>query len=89
MTPDEMQGTFDFILRSQANTEVRLDRLAADVDGLTSNVRTLTSNVRTLAGATGDLVEISRGPLAAQKELEEWNRLTRARLDRLEGRDSG
>lgn len=77
MTPDEIQHTFDFILRTQASTEIRMDRLTSDLTGLTSSVRTL-------AGATGDLVEISRGLLAAQNELREWNRLARERLDRLE-----
>ena len=102
MTPDETQRKIDFILRIQADTDIKLDRLTSGLDTLTSHVGTLTSHVDTLtshfgtlASVTGDVVDLSRGMLDTQSELTESNRLLRemfmqqsARLDRLEGRGS-
>ena len=67
MTPEEIQRTMDFILKSQADSVVRMDRmeerfqqqderLQAQIDGLTS--------------ATHDLLIVSRQTLARLDRLE-------------------
>ena len=85
MTPEEIERTMDFILQSQAESLVRMDRLEA-------KQATVTDQVQTLASATSDLASVSRHLVNVQGELIESNSLLRQlveshskRLDRLEG----
>jgi hypothetical protein len=56
MTPEELKRTMGFILRSQADSVVRMDRLAERDDRLQAQIDGLVS-------ATRDLLTISRHAL--------------------------
>ena len=85
MTPEEIERTMEFILQSQSESLVRMDRLEA-------KQATVTDQVQTLASATSDLASVSRHLVNVQGELIESNSLLRQlveshskRLDGLEG----
>jgi septal ring factor EnvC (AmiA/AmiB activator) len=45
MTPEEIQHTMDFILESQANSTIRMDRLEQNMDRLEQNMDRLEQNM--------------------------------------------
>ena len=63
MTPEEIQRTMDFILVSQSNSVVRMDRLEKD---LTQQKET----VDVLAKVTHDLLKVSANVVERTKRLE-------------------
>jgi hypothetical protein len=63
MTPEERQRTIDFILESQANSVVRLDRLEAEQTQQKENIDALLR-------VTHDLVKVSRNVVGRTKRLE-------------------
>ena len=70
MSPDDIERTMEFILRSQADSVARMGRVEETIDSLSS--------------ITGDLVGVSRQFLSTHGEFREANRLMATRVDRLE-----
>ena len=63
MTPEEINNTMDFILRSQADSVVRMDHLE-------ERDERLQAQIDSLASATRDLLTISRHTLDRLDRLE-------------------
>ena len=83
MTPDELDRTIDFILKNQADSVLRMDKLAksqdrvdAQIDGLTerlNNLASISDNLisitDTLASTTGDLVSTTSDLVSTTGDL--------------------
>ena len=54
MTPEEIQRTMDFILRSQADSVIRMDRLDEKQRELEQNIEKTQQEIDTLVGITRD-----------------------------------
>jgi len=77
MTPEERQRTIDFILASQANSVVRMDRIeeiqkqfAYDMTQLREEHRQQKENVDALLRVTHKLVKVSENVADRTKRLE-------------------
>ena len=67
MTPEEIQQTIDFILRSQADSTVRMDRME---ERFQRQDERLQAQIDDLASATHDLLTVSRQTLDRLDRLE-------------------
>ena len=67
MTPEETQRTMDFILKSQANSAVRMDRME---ERFQKQDEQLQAQIDDLASATRDLLTVSRDTLERLDRLE-------------------
>ena len=87
MTPEQVQRTMDFILRSQADSVIRMDRLEEarkkheeaqkKFDRKTqTQIRELRAKVDSLAGDVRDLVKTSQNTIKRTRALEESDRRT-------------
>lgn len=91
MTGEEMERAIDFLLRSQANLETRIEQvnenlgtkiegLAARVEGLAESVAALTSVVRMQADSQGQFNQTLTTAVTALAEAQAKNE---AKVDRL------
>ena len=72
MTPEEIQRTMDFVLRSQADSVIRMERIEADHDKLQQKVDTLSDATRNLLEASHNLLHTIvkiRGPSSNRDPL--------------------
>jgi hypothetical protein len=77
ITPEEIQRTMEFILASQANSVVRMDRLEGNLDRLEGNLGRLEVDLKlqqetvdSLARVTQDLLKVSANVVERTKRLE-------------------
>ena len=70
MSPEEIQRTMDFILASQANSVVRMDRLEENLKKLEMDLQRQRETVDGLLTVTQDLLKISSNVVGRTKQLE-------------------
>ena len=86
MTGEEMERAIDFLLRSQANLEARIEQvnanLGAKIEGLAESVTQLNRVVQMQAESQGQLNQTLTTAITA---LAEAQQKTEAKVDRLAG----
>ena len=70
MTPEEIQRTMDFILASQANSAVRMDRFEGNLDRLEADLDRLKEEVDGLKVVVRDLLVVSQGLVERSKRQD-------------------
>lgn len=80
MTGEEMERAIEFLLKNQANFDVRLNRLAEEVDQLTGEVRETGQQLRLHADTQTDFVRVVTAHIEAQGHINADVRATLVRI---------
>jgi cell division protein FtsB len=88
MTPDEIERRMDFILESQANSVVRMDRLEENMSRLEVNMDRFEARNEKLQAQIDTLREASRDLLRVSRRLLESSPDHSKRIGKLGAKDS-
>ena len=80
MTDEEVERAIEFLLKSQANLETKVESLAEKVEGLVEQVGEINSIIRMQADSQSQLNEMFTRAIT---ELAEAQRRTETKVDRL------
>ena len=81
MTPEEIQRTMDFILTSQANSVVRMDRLEQNLTHLEKNLSQLEEDLQHQKETVDGLITVTQDLLKVSSNLVGRTRLLETRAD--------
>ncbi len=82
MTTQEIQRMMDFILRSHADSAIRMDRCDEEIEKVIVTVR---ENAKAIRENRADIRKLTRDQRAYEKRLRDSEKSKRHRANRLEG----
>jgi hypothetical protein len=80
MTGEEMERAIEFLLKNQADFDVRLNRLAEEVSNLTGEVKETGKQLRFYAETQTEFIKVVTRHIEAQAQINDELRATQTRI---------